>query len=243
MKTKKLMIFILSVLIFYFGTGFRAYADELKNMTDISGRLNDMEIDRLEGILDSVSEETGINISAVITDNLEGKNAYEYAENFFAVNYKDYPDSMILLVNYDTNNDIIYVTGNAEKYFNEKVKSDIISGTVSPAIAGGHISDAITGFADESLKVISSFAPESEPESEKTQKSKETSTAILIVSGLAAGVFVGIITGVYIKSRYQRTYSQFAVSNYKCGHKISFDVHEDKFRREFVKKSENDEQT
>ena len=231
MKLKR-MIFLPLILMIILLCPSVASAADGRNISDISGRLPDIELDRLEEMLENASESTGFNISAVITDNLDGKTAAEYAQNYYSSEYPSEPDGIMLLINFDTNNDIIFASGNAVQYFSEYV---------TPFIADGHISSAVTGFAEKSQEILTAASTEETVISyeRETQPDKTDNTVAIIVSGLITGVLIGTLTGFYVKSRYKRSECEFAVSNYKCTHKQNFDVYEDKFKREFVNKSDN----
>ena len=240
MKIKR-MIFLPLILMIALLCPSLASAADGRNIADISGRLPDIELDRLEEILENVSGNTGFNISALITDNLDGKTATEYAQDYYSSEYPQNPDGVLLLINFDTNNDIILAFGNAQQYFTESVRKDILSEYVTPFIADGHISSAVAGFSEKSQEILTAAAEETvnsydEPE---IQNEKSCNTAAVIVSGLITGVLIGTLTGFYVKSRYKRSECEFAVSNYKCSHKQNFDVYEDKFKREFVNKTDN----
>lgn len=228
------------MIILIFSQSIYISADDIKHITDYSERLPDIEITRLENLLEESSENTGFNISVVITDDLGGKNTSEYAEDFFVDNYRDYPKSVILIINFDTNNDMIYTGISAEKYFTDDVKKKILSETVSPNIADNHISDAITGFIESSEIIFSTVIEESsETEPVENEEHSSSYSIILIVfCGIIAGGIVGVLIGFYIKLRYKRPEHDFSVSNYKCTHKQEFDIREDKFKREFVNKSD-----
>ncbi|MGN0605659.1 MAG: TPM domain-containing protein [Oscillospiraceae bacterium] len=236
---KKIISFLIISVIMVFMKSGTVYADEISRISDISGRLPDIEINRLDEILDDTSEKTGFNTAVVITDNLNGKNASEYAEDFFNDNYKDYPNSIILLINYDTNNDIIYPTGTAERYYTDDIQKKVLSENIENYIAQGHISEAVTAFAENSVEIFSMELPEQNESTEVPKEEKsENYILFLVIFGVLSGVIVGIILGVYIKNLYKRPDCEFAVSNYQCRHKIAFDVKEDKFRREYVSKGE-----
>ncbi len=217
------------------------YAETIQNMCDLSGRLSDMEVERLENILDKTSAESGFTVSVIINDNLEGKSAVEYAESFYNENFSKYPQSVILLINYDTNNDIIFTGENASQYFTESIKSKIISENVSPNIAEERISDAVTLFSEKITEFSQTIPAHTEPvRNEKDEKyEKENNIAFSIAFGIIAGIVCGMIVSVYIKALYKRSENDFAFSNHKCTHKIDFIVKEDKFRREFVNKSDS----
>lgn len=236
---KKIISFLIaSAIMIFMGFG-TVYADEISRISDISGRLPDIEINRLDKILDDFSEKTGFNTAVVITDNLNGKNASEYAEDFFNDNYKDYPNSIILLINYDTNNDIIYPTGKAKKYYTADIQKKVLSENIENHIAQGHISDAVTAFAENSVEIFSmEIIEDSGVEDIPDEENSENYYLFLIIFGVLSGVIVGIILGIYIKNRYKRPDCEFAVSNYQCRNKIAFDVREDKFRREYVNKGD-----
>ncbi len=240
MKLKRMIFLPLILMIILLCPSIASAADG-RNISDISGRLPDIELDRLEEILENASESTGFNISAVITDNLDGKTAAEYAQNYYSSEYPSKPDGIMLLINFDTNNDIIFASGNAVQYFSETVKKDMLSEYVTPFIAEGHISSAVTGFAEKSQEILTAASTEETVISyeREPQPDKADNIVVIIVSGLITGVLIGTLTGFYVKSRYKRSECEFAVSNYKCTHKQNFDVYEDKFKREFVNKSDN----
>lgn len=221
-----------------------ASADEIINMNDFSGRLTDMEAERLEDILDRSSAESGFTLSAVITDNLEEKTASEYAEQFYNDNFKNYSQSIILLINYDTNNDIIYTGEYAGKYFTDDIKKQIIDECVSPNITDGHVSEAVSEFAEKVIEISESIPAVTQPAPEQNNEPEEKdTTALTVIFGIIAGALCGTVTALYIKSLYKRTENDLAVSNHKCSHTVDFNVKEDKFRREFVNKSDTSSQT
>ncbi len=245
MIIKKILTCIVSLLITISVFCLPIYADEIKNMCDFAGRLNDIEADRLEDILDKASAESGFTLTAVITDNLDGMNSVEYAEKFYNENFSKYPQSIILLINYDTNNDIIFTGENASKYFNDSVKKEIISECISPNIVNGNVSDAVTEFAEKVKEISDSIPAQTQVSeiSEETEKSERNNIIFTIIFGIIAGAICGGVVYFYVKSLYKRSENDFAVSNHKCTHKIDFNVKEDKFRREFVNKTDSTSET
>lgn len=211
-------------------------AETFKHIADNSGTLPDMELSRLDEILVETSEKTGFNISACITDNSDFS---EYENEFYSDTIKKYPDRITIVINGSSGKADIYTIGNAENYIDDDKKSEILNKQSET------ISEKIEIFADDIISITAeinaqqSIVTESPKKSDKKHKSdNKNSTPFIIISGIVCGAVVGLFTGLYLKFLYKRPDSDFAVSNYKCSHKITFEVKEDKFKREFVNKSD-----
>lgn len=239
MSIRKITGFIISVIIMVSVCFINVCAVEFPKVTDSSGKLPDIEINRLSEILSDISEKTGYNTAVIITDNLGEKNALEYTQSFYNEHYSEYSDSIILLINYDTNNDILYPTGKAEKYYTEDIRKKILSEKVENHLSEGNISDAVISFAENTEEIFAMELPEEDESKVNADKNSrpENYYPFLIIFGIISGIAVGIITGVYIKKRYKYYCEDFAVSNYQCNKEIKFEVKEDKFRREYINKS------
>ena len=87
-------------------------------------------------------EERLINIAVVITDDLGEKTPYNYAEQAYEEIYEGRGSGMLLLINNDTNNDLLYLTGSCENYITEEQQDraffnatkDIINGDNKNAV-------------------------------------------------------------------------------------------------------------
>lgn len=207
-------------------------AETFQHIKDDSGNLTDMELNRLDEILSAASEKTGFNLYADITEN---DDFSEYENKFHSGNDND---KIEIVVSKSSDKTEIYIAGIAQQYINDDKKSEMLSRKSENA------SEKIENFADDVVNITAQINAQqsvvtSEPVRKKTtEKTNHNSTLFIIVSGIIGGAVVGIFTGLYLRFLYRRTENEFAVSNYRCTHKTEFEVKEDKFKREFINKSD-----
>jgi uncharacterized membrane protein YgcG len=233
MRIKKKIYFLLTLIAMMLCCTFSVNAETFAHITDKSGNLPDMELSRLDEILSETSEKTGFNIYVNITDN---NDFSEYEDEFHSDTESD---RIMMTADISSDTAQIYVCGTAQQYIDDKAKTEILNKKSE------NISEKIEMFAEyiaditAEINAQQSIVPETGIKSEKKNKpDNKNSTVFIIISGIICGAAVGIFTGLYLKFLYRRHDSEFAVSNYKCTHKITFDAKEDKFKREFVNKSD-----
>lgn len=204
-------------------------AETFTHIKDYSGNLPDMELNRLDEILANASEKTGFDLYADITDS----DDFSEFENSNAS-----ADRIGIIISSSSEKTEIYTSGNAQQYIDDNKKTEILSQKSE------NVSEKIENFADSIINITAEINAQqsvvtSEPAKKKpVRKTNHNSTIFIIVSGIACGAVVGIFTGLYLRFLYRRTENEFAVSNYRCTHKTEFEVKEDKFKREFINKSD-----
>lgn len=79
-----------------------------------------------------------INAAIVTVSDLGGTSPYSYAEKAYEDIYKGQGSGLLLLINNDTNNDILYKTGSCEKYIDETSEKQAFFDATKDIISGDY---------------------------------------------------------------------------------------------------------
>ncbi|MBR4628134.1 MAG: TPM domain-containing protein [Ruminococcus sp.] len=79
-----------------------------------------------------------INAAVVTTDKLEGKSPYDYAAAAYDDIYEGRGSGFLLLINNDTGDDILYLTGSCETYVTAEAKNEAFYWATSEIVEGNY---------------------------------------------------------------------------------------------------------
>ena len=115
---------------------------EGKYVYDNAGVLTSEEIAQLNSYCETLYKDRLINAAVVTADSLGGKSPYQFAEDSYNELYEGRGSGLLLLINNDTNTDLLYRTGSCSVFIPEGAESepmywatrDIVSGKYSDAV-------------------------------------------------------------------------------------------------------------
>lgn len=93
---------------------------------DYAKVLSDDEFKSCNDYAGWIYKEYLINAAVVTTNTLDGLSAEEYAEQAYSQIYEGKGSGLLILINNDTNNDIIYKKGSCLNYINESNQNDAL---------------------------------------------------------------------------------------------------------------------
>lgn len=125
-----------------------------KHIYDDAGVFNDAQSDDINSYCAWLSKTFKISAAVASTDDLDGSDPSDYAQNIYESNYSG--DGILFLINNDTENDYFYRTGVPEKFISN---SDIqmLFSEISPMLALEDFSSAAELALEEAEKLLPEY--------------------------------------------------------------------------------------
>lgn len=148
---KKIGVFLF-VLMFIFITGdINLYASENNNVIDYLEYLSEEETNDLQNSINNIKNKYGLDVVIVITDDTEGKNSRDYADDFYDYNgygVDEYYSGLLLLINMEKREIWISTTGKAISMFSDN-RIDKMVGHVTKYLSDARYYDASKTFIND----------------------------------------------------------------------------------------------
>lgn len=221
------VIFILTFCLTSFITVSASTHRELPLLVDNADLLTDSEERDLNSKLESLSEEQKCEVAIVTVHSLEGKNATEYADDFFDYNgygYGSSDDGILLLVSMEDRDWAMSTHGYAIKAFTD-VGLNYMSNEFLPYLSSGDYRKAFLTFAELCDDLLTQ-ARNGSPYGSNNILASNTNR-ILISLGIGV-VFAFIITGI-MKSKLKSVRFQPAASSYVRRDSVNMRISRDLF--------------
>ena len=198
MKMKAILSFVLcAVLLFCLSLGVTA--QNLNGQVfDLADLLTTAEEEYLNSRINTLTDDSGMDIAVVLIDDDGGKTSAAFADDFF--DHEGYDDGLLMLINMDEREVWIstYATGAA--YFTDGIIDDMTYDLVEP-LSDGDFAGAAELFLDQCEAILSrpamgqssSVAPDPRPVQPAPSSKLEDAMllafpAALIVGGITAGI-------------------------------------------------------
>ena len=160
------------ILIFVFISlfaGTTAYASNPINVVDKLGYLSENEIQQLQTRIDEIKSTYSLDTVIVITDNTEGKDSTQYADDYYA--YNDYGldsrySGLLMLINMDIREVAISTTGRAIDIYTDNRISSMINNVTSP-LSNSNYYAACNKFIDNVITYANSGVPKGQYREER----------------------------------------------------------------------------
>ena len=201
---KKINYVFLFMAVFLLMAGSSVFARDEGNVYDKAALLADSEMSELNEKITALQQESGWNVFAVTTDNAEGKNARDYADDFFDAHSPDQEDGVALLIDMDNREIYISTCGGAIRYLTDARLDSILDE------AYGYVSDGdYAGCLNVMLDGVSSYYERGIPKGQHNYDTETRDVSVyrsltfteIMVAVLAAlavgGIFFGVTVGKY----------------------------------------------
>ncbi len=168
MYRKFSFLILIFVLISLFA-GTTAYASNPINVVDKLGYLSENEIQQLQTRIDGIKSTYSLDTVIVITDNTDGKDSTQYADDYY--DYNDYGldssySGLLMLINMDIREVAISTTGRAIDIYTDNRISSMINNVTSPLSDGNYYS-ACNKFIDNVITYANSGVPKGQYREER----------------------------------------------------------------------------
>ncbi len=193
-------------------SAFASYTDSM--VFDYDDSLTDSEEATVNNAIEEATSKYDMNVCIVITDDIGGKSAMNYADDFYDDLFGINTDGILLLINNDTKIDWISTSGSAIKKYDD---SDIqqMFDNITPKLQNSNFKGASLAFVDS------------------LGNNYNWLSAIGISFGISA--VIAIIICLFIVSRY-KLHKSISATNYVCNNKTKMHESRDDFIREYVTK-------
>lgn len=211
------MLFASTILLVFSGVSASAYVGSIYDLAD---KLTTTEEANLTMQAQEAASEIGINVCVVVINDLEGKSAMAYADDFYDKTFNINTDGILLLINLDTGYDWISTSGKAIDYYTDS---------------------RIDKMFDKMELAMKNYDVNREAEiflSQCTSKYIEA-TSYDLSALISGGFFALIITGIWVLitvSKY-KLHAKTSATNYACNDSTQFTVRTDRFLREYTTKT------
>lgn len=201
---KRFVLCVLALLIAVTGViSASALSLAFTSVHDYEGLLTTDELFELSQKLDTISETYQCDVVIVTTDNLEGRTATEYADDFYDYNgfgYNSSRDGILLLVSLSERKWATSTCGKAIDIFND---SDLysIEDEFVPYLSAGDYYTAFDTFADLCEKELSTHG-------------KLQFSIVYLFAGTFIGVVIAFIVLLIMKGQLKSVRHQSAAQNY-----------------------------
>ncbi len=191
---KRISIFLTAILL-CLACAFPVWAGTENRLADQAGLLSADEQDTLSASLDDISERGEVDVVIVTTDNLGGKTAQEYADDYFTdhgYGQGENRDGILFLVDMGDRNWAIATHGYAIDAFTDAGQSYIMD-QVKPYLSDGDYSEAFQTFAlqcDDFIMQAESGEPYDVDNLPKEPFDVGANLLIAIGVGIVAGLLV-----------------------------------------------------
>lgn len=206
-NVKKRLLFFLTVIFISLPLVGMGASNDLR-VFDQAGLLSLTEQKNLEGRINKLQQETGLDIIIVTTANTSGKSSRAYADNFYDRNsFGVGQDKSGILLLIDMKNRQVYIStaGKAIDYFTDK-RIDQATGIIGPELTKKNYYQGSLRFLEQVDKNVRAGVPTGQyrkAEEPKEPKKKEITLIESIIAFLGAIGF-GFVEKSRIKSNYKR---------------------------------------
>lgn len=105
---------------------------------DFTGLVSDEEITQCNEYAAQLNSEYGISAGVAFVENLGGASPYDYAETCYKDLFSTAPNGMLVLINNDSNEDVIYKTGVCNDYISDRAESEAFYYATKEIVAGNY---------------------------------------------------------------------------------------------------------
>lgn len=156
---------------------------------DNAGVLDNAGKKNIQQLLDNLNAENMLDAAFISTDDLGGGDPYAYAETAYKKIFKESSNGVLLLINNDTNEDILYKYGNISNYINGDAETTAFNSATKKIVSGNYEEAAIEllSLAKKAPSHIFDYAgvftPEQLSELEKLASESKEPVSLAAVSG------------------------------------------------------------
>ncbi|WP_133015534.1 TPM domain-containing protein [Clostridium cuniculi] len=229
---KKKFIPCISVLIFILSFSFIVKAN-VNPVVDEAKLLSQDERDKLREDIEKFRESYNIDAVIVTTNDLQGKNTMDYADDYYDYNgygLGDNKSGILLLIDMNDRKIWISTSGDAIEYFTDNRIDSIIS-DISKYLRNEEYFDACNIF----LTDIQYYIDSGIPEGQYTYSEEENTLKIVLIALGVAAVVAGV-TCIVVVNSYKNSKSVSSV-NYVDNSSIVFTKRRDTFVNTFTTKT------
>ena len=212
---KKLRIILPLIFIIFtlaMPSAFASYTDSM--VFDYDDSLTDSEEATVNDAIEEAASKYEMNVCIVITDDIGGKSAMNYADDFYDDLFGIDTDGVLLLINNDTKTDWISTSGSAIKKYDDHDIQQMFD-NITPKLKGNDYKGASLAFVDSLGNNYNWFSA--------------------IGISLLISAVIAIIICLFIVSRY-KLHKSISATNYVCTNKTQMHESRDDFIREYITK-------
>lgn len=169
---------------------------EAGRVFDQSGVLTSEEVLALEAELEQLAVQTGWNLALVTTDDAQGKNTRDYADDFYDELYGIDTNGVVYLIDFDNRQSTISTSGEAIDYLTDSRIEDVLT-TIDPYLAEQSYSQAMSSFISGVSRYYIAGIPEGQHRVSEEDVRRNTLLIALAVGAVAMGISVLVIVGRY----------------------------------------------
>ena len=203
---KKLRIILPLIFIIFtlaMPSAFASYTDSM--VFDYDDSLTDSEEATVNDAIEEAASKYEMNVCIVITDDIGGKSAMNYADDFYDDLFGIDTDGVLLLINNDTKTDWISTSGSAIKKYDDHDIQQMFD-NVTPKLKGNDYKGASLAFVD---------SLEYSHVSNNNGASGTYNWFSAIGISLLISAVIAIIICLFIVSRY-KLHKSISATNYVC---------------------------
>ena len=229
---KKKFIPCISILIFILSFSYIVKAN-INQVVDEAKLLSQDEVDTLREGIERFREKYNMDAVIVTSNDLEGKKAVDYADDYYDYNgygLGDNKSGILLLIDMDDREIWISTSGDAIEYFTDNRIESIIS-DISKYLSNGEYFDACNIF----LTDIQYYIDNGVPEGQHTYSEEENTLKIVLIALGVAAIVAGV-TCIVVVNSYKNSKSVSSV-NYVDNNSIVFTKRRDIFVNTFTTKT------
>lgn len=229
---KKLLVLTMILTLAASGSVF---AKTEGNVYDDAGLLSDEEVAELNAAITELQEESGWNVYAVTTDNAQGKDAVQYADDFFDEHSAGQEDGVVALLDMDNREMYISTGGIAIRYLRDERIDEILDAAFAYAgeeAYGDCLFAMISGVQDTYREGIREGQYNYNEETGEVSRYRSITAGeaglAVVLALLAGGAAVAVIIGKY---RLKFGTYQYAFRDYG---EVKLRTSEDRFVNQIV---------
>ena len=208
---KKLLVILFTLLVLL--NPFNVFAQNTNFLNDFADLISDSDKDNIEQQLQNISSKYDISFVVVTSDNLQGRNDQEYADDFYDENY-DNEDGILILIDMENHNWYVSTIGKCVDHISDYEIDYIYNDYVGEHLSEGNFEDGILAFID-GFEYYYKYDDTADIEEylNSNETVKEFGIENIIFSLIIAGI-VTLIVGIVLKKQLKSVKPQRFAGNY-----------------------------
>lgn len=201
---------VLILCLFLSGT---ALADAAAHVYDDAGLFSGAESEQIASELQTLQDETGMAFVVATTDDVEGKNAQEYADDFYescgAASAENNYSGMLYLIDMDNREIFISTEGDMIRYLTDDRIDALLDDAYEEVVDGNYAASALAVLRGTGTYIEAGIPDDQYNYSSETGEvdpyRKKGFPVLALVFGMIAGLAAALINFFRVKSSYHLT--------------------------------------